>query len=81
MKITALIALSIFSRLTTCAEKEIVDGDRVLSTPSDFSGGGPEMLANSFAYSFSRGRIRSTNVAAPRKESVCYTSFGIFSWD
>ena len=35
-------------------------------------------LATGFGYSFSPNRIRSSNVAARRKESACYTSFGTF---
>jgi len=30
-----------FSKLTTCGEKEMVDGDRAFSTLTDFFGGGP----------------------------------------
>jgi len=36
MKITPQIALSIFNKLTTCGEKEIVDGDHARSTLTDF---------------------------------------------
>jgi hypothetical protein len=50
-----------------------------LSMLTDFFGGGLERASQRFGYSFSPSRIRSTNVAARRKESACYTSFGIFS--
>ena len=42
---------------------------------------GLNALADGFGYSFSPFRIRSINIAAHRKESACYTSFGIFSLD
>ena len=50
-----------------------------LSTLPDFFGGGLERASRRFGYSFSRFRTRRINVAAHRKESACYTSFGIFS--
>jgi len=50
-----------------------------LSMLPDFFGGGPKRASQRFGYSFSPCRIRTINVAAHRKESACYTSFGIFS--
>jgi hypothetical protein len=37
-----------FSKLTACGEKEMVDGDRALSTLTDFFGAGPEQAGQRF---------------------------------